>query len=189
MPVIGIRIVDLVAVLLVIALAILGLIAYRRYKESDQAFVADLRSRMGFAEASEIRQYLSGKAVLRRARQLRPDQPSWPWPPISRCRRVCGHECFGAIFVCICAERVRLLKAICPYCRKRRTKRSAKTTEKHPNDSCPRTLYQSALSFRFFNPITVIRALGLGLTFAENQSGSGITLVKEFRIRRRALNR
>ncbi|WP_292679999.1 TraM recognition domain-containing protein [Microbacterium sp. SCN 69-37] len=73
LPVIGIRIVDLVAVLLVIALAILGLIAYRRYKESDQAFVADLRSRMGFAEASEIRQYLSGKAVLRRARQLRPD--------------------------------------------------------------------------------------------------------------------
>ncbi|WP_431779483.1 type IV secretory system conjugative DNA transfer family protein [Microbacterium aurantiacum] len=50
-----------------------ALIAYRRYQASDQAFVADLRSRTGFAEASEIRHYLSGKAVLRRARQLRPD--------------------------------------------------------------------------------------------------------------------
>ncbi len=73
LPVTGIRIADLIAVLVVIALTIAGLVAYHRYQASDQAFVSDLRSRRGFAEASEIRRYLSGKAVLRRARQLRPD--------------------------------------------------------------------------------------------------------------------
>ena len=73
LPVAGIRIVDAVAAILVLALMLTGLVACRRYKHSDKAFVADLRSRAGFAEASEIRRHLSGRAVLRRARQLRPD--------------------------------------------------------------------------------------------------------------------
>ncbi|MDL9978617.1 type IV secretory system conjugative DNA transfer family protein [Microbacterium sp. ASV49] len=75
LPVVAIRIVDLAAVLAVIAFAIWGLVAYRRYLQSDAAFVSDLRSRTGFAEASEIRAHISAKAVLRRARQLRPDVP------------------------------------------------------------------------------------------------------------------
>ena len=48
-------------------------VAVRRYRQSDQAFIADLRTRPGFATASEIREHLSAKAVLRRAGQLRPD--------------------------------------------------------------------------------------------------------------------
>ncbi|MAO81918.1 MAG: hypothetical protein CMH82_14915 [Nocardioides sp.] len=73
MPTAAIRIVDLLAILLVAGSVVAGLVLYRRYEASDQAFIADLRSRAGFAEASEVRAHLSGKAVLRRARQLRPD--------------------------------------------------------------------------------------------------------------------
>ena len=49
------------------------LVAVRRYRQSDQAFITDLRTRPGFATSSEIRDHLSAKAVLRRAGQLRPD--------------------------------------------------------------------------------------------------------------------
>lgn len=73
LPVWQIRIADLVAVLLLVALAVAVYVLYRRYRESDRAFITDLRTRPGFAAASEIRQHLSAKAVLRRAKQLRPD--------------------------------------------------------------------------------------------------------------------
>lgn len=72
LPVTAIRIVDITAVVLVAALTIVGFALYRRYRQSDAAFVSDLRSRAGFAEASEIRTHLSARAVLRRAKQLRP---------------------------------------------------------------------------------------------------------------------
>ncbi|MGA1827552.1 TraM recognition domain-containing protein [Microbacterium sp.] len=75
LPVAPIRVADILAVLIVAGLAVWGLILVRRYRESDQSFIADLRTRPGFATASEIRQHLSAKAVLRRAGQLRPDLP------------------------------------------------------------------------------------------------------------------
>lgn len=73
LPVWPIRIADLLAVLLAVTLAAVVWVLYRRYRESDRAFITDLRTRPGFAPASEIRQHLSARAVLRRARQLRPD--------------------------------------------------------------------------------------------------------------------
>lgn len=73
LPVVAIRIVDLAAVALVVGIAVWAWSAYRRYQQSDQSFISDLRRRPGFAEASEIRQHLSARAVLKRARQLRPD--------------------------------------------------------------------------------------------------------------------
>jgi type IV secretion system protein VirD4 len=73
LPVWQIRIADLLAILLVAGLATWGWVAYRRYRDSDRSFLTDLRLRPGFAPASEIRDHLSGKAVLRRATQLRPD--------------------------------------------------------------------------------------------------------------------
>ena len=73
LPVVPIRVVDLVAVALVVGVAVWAWIAYRRYQQSDQSFISDLRRRPGFAEATEIRQHLSAKAVLKRARQLRPN--------------------------------------------------------------------------------------------------------------------
>lgn len=75
MPAAAIRVVDLAALLIVLAVAVGALVWYRRYRESDRAFIADLRARPGFAPASEIRQHLSAKAVLRRAPQLRPNLP------------------------------------------------------------------------------------------------------------------
>lgn len=73
LPVWQIRVADLLAVLLLAALGVAVYVLHRRYRESDRAFIADLRTRPGFAPASEIRQHLSAHAVLRRARQLRPD--------------------------------------------------------------------------------------------------------------------
>ncbi|MGU3643892.1 type IV secretory system conjugative DNA transfer family protein [Microbacterium sp. C23T] len=75
LPVWQIRAADILAVLVITALAILTVVAYRRHKASDSSFISDLRARPGFAEASEIRQHLSAKAILKRARQLRPDIP------------------------------------------------------------------------------------------------------------------
>lgn len=73
LPVGPIRMLDTAALVLLAVLAVVGVVAYRRYRESDRAFIADLRSRAGFAPASEVRRHLSARAVLRRARQLRPD--------------------------------------------------------------------------------------------------------------------
>lgn len=73
LPVVWIRVLDILTVLIVVGLAIWVLVAVRRYRQSDRAFLADLRTRPGFAPASEIGDHLSAKAVLRRARQLRPD--------------------------------------------------------------------------------------------------------------------
>lgn len=73
MPVVAIRIVDIAAVVVIVALTVWVLIAVRRYRESDRAFLSDLRTRPGFATSGEIRDHLSAKAVLRRAAQLRPD--------------------------------------------------------------------------------------------------------------------
>ncbi|MCR2764997.1 TraM recognition domain-containing protein [Microbacterium sp. zg.B48] len=74
-PVLPIRVADLLAVLLLGGLAAGIGVAVRRYRQSDQSFIADLRARPGFATSSEVREHLSAKAVLRRASQLRPDLP------------------------------------------------------------------------------------------------------------------
>src|SRR6478735_2079733 len=73
LPVVPIRIVDLLTLLVVAGLAVWVIVAVRRYRQSDRSFLTDLRLRPGFAQASEIREHLSAKAVLRRATQLRPD--------------------------------------------------------------------------------------------------------------------
>lgn len=72
-PVTLIRIADIAIVLLTIVLLIWVFAAVRRYRQSDRAFIADLRTRPGFAGAGEVREHLSAKAVLKRADQLRPD--------------------------------------------------------------------------------------------------------------------
>jgi len=73
LPVWQIRVADLIALLAIVAIAIAIIVAVRRYRQSDRAFVTELRTRPGFATSSEIREHLSAKAVLRRAQQLRPD--------------------------------------------------------------------------------------------------------------------
>ncbi|MGX5769771.1 type IV secretory system conjugative DNA transfer family protein [Microbacterium trichothecenolyticum] len=74
-PLTLIRVAEVVALLVVVGLAWWVWTAVRRYRESDRAFITDLRTRPGFATGSEIRDHLSAKAVLRRATQLRPDIP------------------------------------------------------------------------------------------------------------------
>lgn len=73
LPVWQIRAADLTVLLFIAILAIVVARAWRGYRQSDRSFIADLRLRPGFAGPSEIRQHLSAKAVLKRARVLRPD--------------------------------------------------------------------------------------------------------------------
>lgn len=73
LPVWQIRVFDLLALLVIAGAAWWVLVAVRRYRQSDRAFIADLHTRPGFASSSEIRDHLSAKAVLRRAGQLRRD--------------------------------------------------------------------------------------------------------------------
>ncbi|MDX2377700.1 TraM recognition domain-containing protein [Microbacterium sp. LRZ72] len=75
LPVWQIRAVDALALALLAAGAVAALVAWHRYQQSDRSFIADLRLRPGFAAASEIKAHLSANAVLRRAKQLRPDLP------------------------------------------------------------------------------------------------------------------
>ena len=72
-PTVPIRVADVATVIVASGIAAWVMLVLRRYRQSDQSFIADLRGRSGFAPASEIREHLSAKAVLRRAVQLRPD--------------------------------------------------------------------------------------------------------------------
>lgn len=67
-----IRLADAAVLLILVALAVWGGIAWVRYQQSDARFIAELRRRPGFATASEVRRHLSASAVLRRAAILRP---------------------------------------------------------------------------------------------------------------------
>ncbi|MGP6204695.1 type IV secretory system conjugative DNA transfer family protein [Microbacterium sp. F2] len=71
-PVTGIRLTDAALLAAAAVLGVFGVRGWRRYRESDRAFLTDLRTRPGFAEAGEIRDHLSARAVLRRAPHLRP---------------------------------------------------------------------------------------------------------------------
>lgn len=75
LPVVPIRIADLAMLLVLVSIASWVWALVRRYRHSDRSFLADLRTRPGFAPTSEIRDHLSARAVLRRAAQLRPDLP------------------------------------------------------------------------------------------------------------------
>ena len=98
LPVTLIRVVDILALLLIGALAVGVQVAVRRYRESDRAFITDLRTRPGFATSSEIRDHLSAKAVLRRARQLRPDIVKPTATDVGwRVGRSRGHDVFVSI--------------------------------------------------------------------------------------------
>ncbi|WP_396644883.1 type IV secretory system conjugative DNA transfer family protein [Microbacterium sp.] len=72
-PILGIRLIDAALLLLAVAAGVAGAVAYARYLQSDGHFISDLRSRPGFASRSEIGAHLSARAVLARARHLRPD--------------------------------------------------------------------------------------------------------------------
>jgi hypothetical protein len=65
-PVGPIRTFDALAVVLVVALVVAGTWWWVRYRQSDAAFLADLRHRPGFATTSEVRTHLSARAVRRR---------------------------------------------------------------------------------------------------------------------------
>ncbi|TQK17742.1 type IV secretory system conjugative DNA transfer VirD4/TraG family protein [Microbacterium sp. SLBN-154] len=73
LPLWQIRVADTLALITVGVLVILILVKVRQYQQSDASFIADLRTRPGFARTGEIREHLSARAVLKRAGQLRPD--------------------------------------------------------------------------------------------------------------------
>ena len=71
-PLVPFRIVAIIATIVIAALLIIGLTWLHRYRQSDKFFIKELQQRKGFATGSEIDSFLSRKAVLKRAKQLRP---------------------------------------------------------------------------------------------------------------------
>lgn len=85
-PVTPARWVALGLILLVLIVVIAATVGYARWKQTDAAFVAELRRRDGFANKREVKKYLSSQAVLRNAKTLRPSLDRKPvasdvgWP-------------------------------------------------------------------------------------------------------------
>lgn len=71
-PVTVIRVLDLLALLLIIGMVVSGLVWWLRYKQSDRHFIHELRLRDGLAKLGEVRKHTSARAALRRAQALRP---------------------------------------------------------------------------------------------------------------------
>lgn len=65
-PVVLTRVLDLIAVLLIIAAGIAGWLWWLRYRKSDRYFVRELRGREGFARPGEVRRRASARAMRRR---------------------------------------------------------------------------------------------------------------------------
>jgi type IV secretion system protein VirD4 len=71
-PVALIRILDVLALLLLVGVAVATTTWWLRYRQSDRHFIHELRMREGLAKPGEIRKHTSRAATLRRAKTLRP---------------------------------------------------------------------------------------------------------------------
>ncbi|WP_247597296.1 type IV secretory system conjugative DNA transfer family protein [Leifsonia sp. PS1209] len=71
-PVALIRVLDVVALLLVLGAVAAAAIWWLRYRQSDRHFIHELRGRDGLAKPSEVRKHTSARTALRRAKALRP---------------------------------------------------------------------------------------------------------------------
>jgi hypothetical protein len=71
-PVMSVRVLDLLALALIIAAAVAVAVWWFRFQQSDRHFIHELRMRDGLAKAGEIRRHASARTALRRAKTLRP---------------------------------------------------------------------------------------------------------------------
>ena len=71
-PAAAVRITDLVIAIIFLAALLLATIWWVRYQQSDAWFIRELRTRPGFAKSGEVSRHLSGRAMVKRAKTLRP---------------------------------------------------------------------------------------------------------------------
>ncbi|WP_243768922.1 type IV secretory system conjugative DNA transfer family protein [Leifsonia sp. TF02-11] len=71
-PVGLIRVLDVTALVLMLAVMAATVIWWLRYRQSDRHFIHDLRGRDGLAKPGEVRKHTSARTALRRAKTLRP---------------------------------------------------------------------------------------------------------------------
>lgn len=71
-PAAMVRIVDIVVLVLILAVVIVLGIVWGRYRQSDDYFIREVRTRPGFAKWGEVASYLSARAVVRQSRGVRP---------------------------------------------------------------------------------------------------------------------
>ena len=67
-----IRVLDLLAVFILLSAIAVGLVWWLRYRQSDRHFIHELRGRDGLAKPGEVRKHTSARTALRRAKTLRP---------------------------------------------------------------------------------------------------------------------
>jgi len=76
LPVDAIRATGIVLLVLLVAVVIAGIVLWHQYKASDRYMRSELLSRPGIAGRSELRKYVSAKAVMKRSSSVRPTMVS-----------------------------------------------------------------------------------------------------------------
>ncbi|MDN4597723.1 type IV secretory system conjugative DNA transfer family protein [Leifsonia virtsii] len=71
-PVTLIRVLDILAVLILLSLVAAVMVWWLRYRQSDRHFIHELRGRDGVAKPGEVRKHTSARTALLRAKNLRP---------------------------------------------------------------------------------------------------------------------
>lgn len=75
-PLTGIRIASLLVFLTIAGVAVWAGMLWFRWKQSDAYFVHEMRYRDGWAKRAEVRRHASAKAMLSRAKTIRPSLPN-----------------------------------------------------------------------------------------------------------------
>ncbi|WP_345763376.1 type IV secretory system conjugative DNA transfer family protein [Diaminobutyricibacter sp. McL0608] len=71
-PIALVRVLDGLALLLIVAMTAMATAWWLRFRQSDRHFIHELRGREGLAKPGEIRKHTSARTAARRARTLRP---------------------------------------------------------------------------------------------------------------------
>ncbi|MGL4339237.1 MAG: type IV secretory system conjugative DNA transfer family protein [Rhodoglobus sp.] len=72
-PAVPVRVLDIVVLLLVLVGSIIAWLAWLKYRQSDEFFIREMRTRIGFAQWAEVVGVFSSRAVLKRSKIVRPN--------------------------------------------------------------------------------------------------------------------
>ncbi len=89
-PITLVRVLDLLAVFLLLSVVAAAVVWWLRYRQSDRHFIHELRGRDGLAKPGEVRKHTSARTALQRAKGLRPSLAN-PTPSAAGWKVGSGH--------------------------------------------------------------------------------------------------